>query len=381
MEFDRADVVVIGGGAIGLSTAYFLSKRGRDVVVAERSTPGSEASGRNGGWAMGHTFDEPRVPLSLETIRIWPTLDEELGSPTEFVMGGSLGVALTEEEAWLQDEQLKRYASWGIPARKLDLKEMREILPGLTDTALAGTFVERTGQANPQLTSQAFAWGLERNGGRVHAETEVTGIGVQSGRVTHVETNRGDVVADVVVNAAGPWAHRVMGMVGQYLPAVGVRIQILCTLPVPPVTQATWQGAGLYCRQAAKGHLHFGGGRYQGIDMDVPAPDKRTDAFTTRGIAKRFVELVPELGQAPVLRTWAGAYDQTPDHLPIVDKLEQPEGLYIVFDGGYGFSNSPGLGKTMSDLIVDGRTAIDISPFNAARFAGMTEFDPVAELE
>ena len=379
MEIDRADVVVIGGGAVGLSTGYFLSKRGRDVVVAERSTPGWEASGRNGGWAMGHTFDEARVPLSLETIRIWPTLADELGAPTEFVMGGSLNVALTEEEAYFQDERLRQHEAWGIAARKVDLKEIQEILPGVTDKALSGSFLEATGQANPQLTSQAFAWAIERNGGRVHTDTEVTGIGVQSGRVTHVETTRGDIAADVVVNAAGPWAHRVMGMVDQYLPAVGVRIQILCTLPVPPVTQATWSGNGLYCRQAAKGHLHFGGGRFQDVDLAEPTPDKRTDAFTTRGIAKRFVELVPELGHVPVLRTWAGVYDQTPDHLPIVDKLDHPEGMYIVFDGGYGFSNSPGLGKTMSDLIVDGSCAIDIGPYNAARFAGMADYDPIAE--
>ena len=380
MTMDRADVVVIGGGVIGLSSAYFLCQRGLDVALVDKGIPGWEASGRNGGHAVGYAFEEPRIPLVKEAIKIWQTLDEELGSPTEFVMGGNLTIGMTEEDIWFEENQLELNQKWGITTRKVDLAEMREILPGVTDRALGGIFTTETGQANPQLTSQAWLWGIQRNGGRVHQNTTVTGVSVTGGRVSGVETTRGNIGADIVLNAAGPWANLVSQMTGKYLPVAPVKIQIMCTLPSPPITRATFSGNGLYCRQAASGHMHFGAGKWQQMDLRKTT-EKPTSAFITRGIAKRYVELVPGMAHLPVLRTWAGIMDATPDHLPIVDKLDYPEGMYVnVAYGGVGFSNSPGAGKAISELIVDGQCSFDISAFNAGRFADVTEFDPDAEL-
>ena len=380
MSIDRADIVVIGGGVVGLSSAYFLCKRGMNVALVDQGIPGWEASGRNGGWAMGDAFEEERMALAKEAVNIWKTLDEELGAPTEFVLGGSLAVALAEEDVWFQEDQLQRNRRWGVASRKVDLMETREILPGVTDRALSGMFVSETGQANPQLTSQAWLWGIQRNGGRVHQNTTVTGVAVNGGRVSGVETTRGHIGADIVVNAAGPWANLVSQMTGQYLPVAPVKIEMMCTLPSPPITKATFGGNGLYCRQGAQGHMHFGAGRWQQMDLRATS-EKPTSAFMTRGIAKRYVELVPGMAHLPVLRTWAGIMDATPDHLPIVDKLDYPEGMYVnVAFGGVGFSNSPGAGKAISELIVDGECSFDITGFKVGRFAGVTKFDPDAEI-
>ena len=369
MDLDRADVVVIGGGVVGL-----------DVVLLDRGIPGWEASGRNGGWAVGlsvnYNREEARIPLALEAYRLWPTLEEELGAPTEFVEGGSLFVALTEEDAWLQDQALERCARWGVEAHRLVLKGLREVLPGVTDRALSGVFIPRAGHANPQLTCQAWVWALERRGVRVYANTPATGIGVRGGRVARVETPAGTVATERVVNAAGPWAGLVAGLVGRFLPVAPVRIEMLCTVPVPPLTRATFGGNGLYCRQALKGHLHFGGGAAQRVDLRQGA-EKPTRSFITRGIARRFVELLPGLGDVPVLRTWAGVIDRTPDNLPIIDRLEEPEGMYVNAGfGGIGFSNSPGAGKAMAELVADGRCSFDISGLSARRFAGVTSYEP-----
>ena len=379
MDIDQTDVVVIGGGAIGLATAYFISRRGGNVIVVDRGIPGWEASGRNGGWAVGfateYNREDERMPLAREALQIWQTLDEELGAPTEFVLGGNLTIALTEEDLPFHEETLERSRRWGEEARKVDLKQMREILPGVTDRAIEGVFVPMAGHANPQLTAQAWVWAIQRNGGRIYQNTTVTGVGVQGGRVTHLETTAGNIRADKIVNAAGPWANLIAGMTGQYLPVVPRLIEMLCTMPVPTLTKCTFGGNHLYCRQAVKGHLHFGSGGASKIDLRATS-EKPTRSAITRFTAKRFLEVLPGMSEVPILRTWAGIIDRTPDSLPIIDKLDYPEGMYVnVAFGGTGFSNSPGAGKAMSGLVLDGECAFDISGLNARRFAGITDWD------
>ncbi len=376
MSLDSADVVVIGGGVIGLSSAYFLAKGGMDVALVDRGTPGWEASGRNGGWAMGFDHNDARMPLALKSIEIWKTLDDELGSPTEFALGGSLSIALTEMDSVFMSHQLEIKNKWGLETHELDLQGIREFLPGCSSRALAGLFVPESGQANPQLTSQAWVWGLLREGGRVHEHTTVTGITTSGGRVTGVETTAGHISADNVVNAAGPYARVISAMVEHTLPIEPVRIEILCTAPAPPMTTATFGGMGLYCRQAAKGHFHFGGGRYERIDPAGPA-HKPTTALVTRGIAKSFVDFMPGLGHLPVLRTWAGIMDVTPDNLPFLGRLDYPEGMYVNAGfGGVGFSNSPGAGKGLSELLLDGECSFDIDGLGPNRFGDDLDYEP-----
>ena len=376
MELDGADVVVIGGGVIGLSTAYFLAKGGMDVALVDRGIPGWEASGRNGGWAVGYDHDDARMPLALKAIEIWKTLDDELGSPTEFVLGGSVMVALTEMDSVYMAHHVDLKKKWNVETQDLDLQGIREILPGCTSRALAGVFVPESGQANPQLTSQAWVWGILREGGRVHEHTTVTGVTTSGGRVTGVETTSGHISADKVVNAAGPYARVIAEMVEHTLPIEPVRIEILCTAPAPPMTTATFGGMGLYCRQAEKGHFHFGGGRYERMDPAGPA-HKPTTALMTRGIAKRFVDFMPGLGHLPVLRTWAGLMDVTPDNLPFIGRLGQPEGMYVNAGfGGVGFSNSPGAGKALSEIILDGECSFDISGLAPERFGDDLDYNP-----
>ena len=380
MDIDRADAVIIGGGVIGLASAYFLSRRGQDVVLVEKGIPGWEASGRNGGWALGfateYNQEDDRMPLARKALQIWQTLDEELGAPIEFVLGGNLTVALTEDDMPFHEEVLERGRQWDEEARKVDLNEMREILPGVTDKAIEGVFVPVAGHANPQLTSQAWAWAIERNGGRIYQNTTVTGIGVHSGRVTHVETTAGNIGADNIVNASGPWANLIAGMTGHYLPVVARRIEMLCTMPVPPFTRCTFGGNHLYCRQAVSGHMHFGSGGASKIDLQVTT-EKPTSAAVTRFTAKRFLEVLPGMSEVPILRAWAGIIDRTPDYLPIIDKLDHLEGMYVnVAFGGIGFSNSPAAGKAISELIVDGRCSFDISGLSVQRFAGLTDWQP-----
>ena len=375
-EIDRAEVVVIGGGVVGMATAYYTARHGKDVVLVDKGVPGWEASGRNGGWAGGG--GRGGGAIAVENARIWSGLEDELGESIEYVQGGSLNIAMSEQDAVRQDRMVQSLREAGSETRIVDLQEMQDILPGVSDKALRGTFNPNGSHANPQLTCQAWLWALERIGARVLQETKVTGVGVAEDRVTHVETDRGNIGAGHVVNAAGPWAHLINEMVGLNTPPRPVLIEILCTMPLPPVTQATFGGNVLYCRQAVSGHLHFGG--WNAVVKDVRVNEvKETSSLVTGDIAERFVEMVPGLRHAKVLRTWAGVIARTPDDVPIIDALESPMGFYVNMGfGGGGFAFSPIAGKIVSELIVDGQSRFDISAFSRSRMSGIADFETMA---
>ncbi len=375
-ELDTAEVVVIGGGVVGMATAYYTSLRGRDVVLVDKGIPGWEASGRNGGWAGAG--GKAGGAIAADNSELWSGLEEELGQSIEYVQGGSLHIALTEAEAIRVEANAEASRAAGSDVRVVDLQEMQEILPGVSEKALRGTFNPGGSHANPQLTCDAWRHALDRQGVRVYEHTRVTGVGTSDGRVAGIETDRGAISAGHVVNAAGPWAHLVNEMVGLSTPPRPVLIEILCTLPLPPVTQATFGGNVLYCRQAVSGQLHFGG--WNAVHKDVRVDEGlETSSLVTGDIAERFVEMVPGLGHAKVLRTWAGIIARTPDDLPVIDAVDSPKGFYVNMGfGGGGFAFSPVAGKIVSELIVDGESRFDISAFSLSRMPGISDFDTLA---
>lgn len=365
---DGADVVIIGGGVSGLSSAYFLAKAGMDVVVVEKGAIGREASGRNGG-SLSPRADEPDViPLAALARDIWSTLDMELGYPTEFVQKGRLQVALTEEEVDLVYAMRDNSGEHGIEARMVDFQEMRDMVPELSEKALAGIFFPNVGHANPQRTVQAYAWAFQDRGGRIYQNTSVTGINLRSGRVASVETTAGVIGAGVVVSAAGPQTGMIADMVGLTVPVAPARVEILATVPLEPRFDMFLSGNGLYGRQTLRGNLVFGGGPHEWIDVELAGEPPKPNTPLVRNIARRLAELLPELDDLSVLRAWGGVVEQTPDGYPIIDMPGYPEGFVVVTVSGNGFGLSPATGKTVSQLIVDGETSIPIERFRLDRF-------------
>ncbi|MCH9037056.1 MAG: FAD-binding oxidoreductase [Chloroflexi bacterium] len=365
---DGADVVIIGGGVSGLSSAYFLAKAGMDVVVVEKGAIGREASGRNGG-SLSPRADEPDViPLAALAREVWSTLDLELGYPTEFVQKGRLQVALTEEEVDLVHAMRDNSGEHGIEARMVDFQEMRDMVPELSEKALAGIFFPNVGHANPQRTVQAYAWAFQDRGGRIYQNTSVTGINLRSGRVASVETTAGVIGAGVVVSAAGPQTGMIADMVGLTVPVAPARVEILATVPLEPRFDMFLSGNGLYGRQTLRGNLVFGGGPHEWIDVELAGEPPKPNTPLVRNIARRLAELLPELDDLSVLRAWGGVVEQTPDGYPIIDMPGYPEGFVVVTVSGNGFGLSPATGKTVSQLIVDGETSIPIERFRLDRF-------------
>ena len=369
---DSADVVVIGAGVSGLSSAYRLAKAGRDVVVVDKGIVGGEASGRNGGMVSERVDEQALIPMAVEATRLWETLADELGYPTEFVQEGRLQVAVTEEEMGAlfaeRDEALRH----GLRAEMVDPSDIRDMIPGITERTLGGLFFADGGHANTQLAVQAFAWAFQDLGGRLYQHTAVTGIQVVDGRVTSVETTAGPIAADMVVAAAGPQTGLMAGLVGAHIPVAPARVEILATAPLEPLSPIALVGNGLYGHQAVRGNLLFGGGAHEWADVDLTNQPEKPNTPLIRNIARRLAELLPGVADAPVIRSWAGVVEQAPDYLPIIDILDCPSNYVVVTASAHGFGISPATGKVVSDLVLYGETNIDIGGLGLARFANVT---------
>ena len=364
-----ADVVVIGAGVSGLASAYYLAKAGKDVVVVDKGTVGGEASGRNGGMISERVDEPPMIPMGVESLKIWPTLDDELGYPTEFTHEGRLQVAVSEEEMgdlYTEREEALRH---GLSVELLDPSEIQGLIPEITGRTLGGLFFANGGHANPQRTVQAFAWAFQDLGGRLYQNTAVTGMSVVGERVSSVETAAGSIEADVVVAAAGPQTGLLAEMVGIHVPVAPARVEILATAALEPLFDIALVGNGLYGRQAARGNLLFGGGPHEWIDVDLATDPHKPNTPLIRNIARRLAALLPRVAGVPVIRSWAGVVEQAPDYLPIIDIADGVSNYVVVTASAHGFGIAPATGKAVSDLVLYGESRIDISALGLDRFS------------
>jgi sarcosine oxidase subunit beta len=368
---DSADVVIIGGGVTGLSSGYWLTKAGWNVVVVEKGIVGWEASGRNGGISSRRGDEPPVVPLASEACRLWPTMDDELGYPTEWVGAGGLSVAMTEDRRAYFAEACTRWKSLNIPARWLDPHEMRELVPSISERVLGGVYTKGAGHANPQRTAQAFAWAIRDRGGRIYQQTAVTGIQVANDKVIAVGTTRGVIATEVVVSCAGPQTAHIGRMVGVDIPVSPARVEIIATVPVPPLFDVYLSGHGLYGRQTKRGNLIFGGGPHEWTDVAPSGEPGKPNTPLIRNIARRLAELMPSVADQPVLRSWAGVVEQAPDYYPIIDRLESPAGFIVATASAHGFGLCPASGRAISELVTKGTSSVPIEGLALGRFDGL----------
>lgn len=360
-----AAVVVVGGGVTGLSAGWWLARAGAAVLVIEKGIVGWEASGRNGGGAT-HVYS----PLGLEEQRLWPRMDELLGHPTEY-QPNRIKVALSEEQLLLYRRSAEIAAERGFRTEPLDPKQLKDLVPIVGDNAVGGLYMHFGGHANPQRTVQAYAWALQDHGGRICQHTTVTGFATAGGRVTAVETTRGTFGADAVVIAAGPQTGLLAGMVGAYLPVAPARVEMLVTEPLPPMFRGGVDGNGLYGRQALRGNLIYGGGPHEWIEVsDMAAPEQPSTPLL-RNLARRLAELFPGAAHLRVIRSWAGIVENTPDGVPVLDRLGDPDNIVVATMSSVGFGLSPAAGKAVSELVLHGRCLFaDLTPLSLARLVG-----------
>src|SRR5499426_2647540 len=359
-----AAVVIVGAGVTGLSAGWWLARGGVGVLVLDKGIVGWEASGRNGGGAT-HVYS----PFGLEEQRLWPQMDELLGYPTEH-QPFRIGVALSDTQLALARRWAEIGEARGFRWELLDRRQLKELVPIVGDNAIGGTYLHFGGHANPQRTVQAYAWALQDHGGRILQHTMVTGFTQRGGRVTAVETTKGTFGADVVVIAAGPHTGLFAEMLGVWLPLAPSRVEMIATEPIPLMNVGGVAGNGLYGRQTLRGNLVYGGGPHEWINVPDMATPEHPNTPLVRNLARRLAELFPGAAHARLIRSWGGVVENTPDGLPVIERLAHPDNVILATMSSVGFGLSPAVGKGISELVTHGRCLFaDLGALSLERFA------------
>lgn len=369
---ETADVVIVGGGVIGLSIAYNLTRSGAGrVVVCERSNwLGSGSTGRCGAGVRQQWGTEMNCRLAKASIEWFERAEAELDYPDgiEFKQQGYLILAFTAQQVEQFRRNVALQRSLGIDSRCLSPAQCRDIVPYLDTTNLmGGTFCGKDGHINPFRALDAYARAAARGGADIRKGCAVTGIELEGGRVVGVVTSLGPISTPVVVNAAGPWSQVVAAMAGVELPVYSERHQILVTEPVAPA-----QGPmvisfyhGFYCQQTPHGSFIMGLG-----DAREPKGFDTGHSWTfLEEVAQTALELLPYLASARVVRQWSGLYNLTPDRQPILGPVAGVTGLYLAVGfSGHGFMLAPVTGEIIAGLITGAEVPVDVRPLNLDRF-------------
>lgn len=366
-----ADVVIIGGGVLGTSTGYWLAKQGVAVTILEKGLVGWEASGRATGFQSLRGENPPEIALAAEANKLWMTLDEELGYPTEWLASGRLWVALEQRDLEDLQKTCQHWQARGLPVRLIDSAEARALAPGLSERVLGGMHTTRGGHANPQRTSQAFAWAFQDRGGQILEQTPALTIHTARDKVTGVETPGGTISTRTVISCAGPQTAMLCRQVGIEVPIAIARLEGCISTPLPHLFDVALVGNGMSVRQTRRGNLHFNGGPHEWVDVNLTSEPAKPTTPIVRGAARRLAELFPSLSGTQVLRTWAGIVEVTPDHAAIIEKAAAPDGFIVATASGHGLGLSPALGKAISELVVNGKSSIPIDGLGLNRFAGL----------
>ncbi len=368
---EAADLVIVGGGIMGLSTAYQLAKLGRfgRIQVLEASYLCSGASGRNGGGVRTQWSSATNVDLMKESLALCRQFAREHRINTWFRQGGYLFLARSEATRALLEASVETQQRCGLPTELLDAHRARRHVPELClDGVLAASYNAEDAVVFPWPFVWGYAEGARALGVHIDTFTRVLGIERRGRHIEAVVTERGRIATSAVVNAAGAQSPEVARMAGVELPNRPHRHEICATEPLKP-----WLGplvaeldGGLYFSQSSRGELVGGIGDERGPDTTSQASSARFLARYARALCR----VVPRLGAVKVLRQWAGSYDLTPDHNPILGSVDPVTDFFQVSGFmGHGFMMAPVIGRLLAEHIATGRSTELFERWNLRRFA------------
>lgn len=422
----HADVVIIGGGIIGVSTAYFLAKKGHSVVVCEKGQIGAEQSSRNWGYCRQQGRDPAEIPLIIESLRIWRGIEAEIEDEVGFRQAGIAYLAGT-------DEQVAKYEAWSDIAKQYQLdtrlltpEEAEEIAPGGGGQWKAALYTESDGRAEPAKAAPAIARAVQRLGGTILTECAVRGFETQAGKVSTVVTERGPIETDALVVAGGAWSRLFLRRHGVDFPQQPVISSVLRTNPIDAGIERSVCGPNFAIRRRLDGgytvahgaasyfdltpdsfrlmrrfwpaylmekdelRLRFGSrffeamGESAGWKFDSVTPFERKRIWNPEPSKPILSEAIanlkaafPAFAKVDVAQSWAGAIDATPDAVPAISGIDGHPGLFIASGfSGHGFGIGPGAGRLMSDLVSGAPPCVDPTPFRFSRFHDGTPIAP-----
>ncbi len=381
------DVIIVGGGIIGCSIAWQLSKKGQKVLVIERKDMASGAAGATDG-VVGYHTKKPgkQMDLAVRSIEMFGTLSKELGEDIEFEKNAGGMQPVENEIEWnMLNEIVEEQKKSGVDIQMISKDEAKKIEPQLADNIYGALYSPTGGKVNPLKLTMAFANAAKRLGAEILIDTEVTGFILEDKIVKGVKTSRGEFFAEKVVVSSGAWSGEVASLAGLNFPIKPRKGQLAVTEPIGPFMKATLQcaryniikfkpemiddeailrvGASLSIEQTEEGGLIIGGTR-EFVDYEEENTFEAIEMMMRRAI--RFF---PSLADVSVIRYFAGFRPFTPDGMPLLGKVDGLDGFYMAAGHeGDGIALAPITGLLMSELIVDGSCSFDLTSFSPNRF-------------
>jgi sarcosine oxidase subunit beta len=368
MGKSTADFIVIGGGIAGSSIAYRLAEKGHSVIMLEKGRVGEEASGRNAGGVRQTGRDPEELPLAMESIKLWADMKDELDCDVGYRRGGNLYYAHTEEKLEAMRAIVQRENKVGLDTEILPPEETRRLTPILSESVdlYGAKHCPGDGTANPLLVVKAICRTAGRKGVRIHQYTPVRQLKAENGRVTAAVTDDTVFEGGVFVNAAGPWSKGLCNQIGLDFPLTFINDHTIVTEPLPLMITQFVECDRFYFRQALEGNFHIGG---DVAWRETSSFEKDVDFSTFVELGRRVPVYLPVLRNVNVIRAWGGIIHSTPDRIPILDSVAGFENLFIAAGfSGHGFCLGPIVGKLMAELMVDGKSSLDLSAFRWGRF-------------
>ncbi len=426
----RADVVIIGGGIIGCSAAYFLGRKGISVALVEKGRIAGEQSSRNWGWCRQQGRDKAEIPLIKESLAIWGRLQQEIGADPGFRRRGILYVTRDPAEMAGWERWMEHARQHQIGSRLLSAERAQELTPGCTERWIGGLYTESYGRAVPALAAPAIAEAARRLGASLHQHCAARGIETEGGKAALVVTEQGAIRAGAVLLAGGAWSSIFLRRHGIDLPQLTLRSSVMRTAAAPAVTEGAIGAPGFCIRRRLDGGytLTLGFGAIVDITPDSFRylrafwPAFRMERNNLRlSLGRRFFEALarprqwafdrtspfeaervldpppdptvlekamanlraayPALAGIKMAESWAGIIDATPDAVPVISPVDPLPGLFLATGfSGHGFGIGPGAGRLAADLVSGAPPIIDPHPFRYSRMVDGTRLRPDAGL-
>jgi sarcosine oxidase, subunit beta len=371
---DTADLLIVGSGVTGGFTAYHAAKQGRKVVVLERAEPGVEpsASWASAGGVRRQGRHAAEVPLAIEAIARWETLEDELEADLHYRRDGQLLLAESDAEAEQVAAFVRQQNANGLTdIRLVDRAEALEIVPGLNDAVVCGSYSPEDGHAHPPSTARAAATAAQRHGATYRSGVRVAELIQNGGRVTGVRTVDGEeIYADETVLAAGAWSDEIAASIGIRLPIRTRALQMLLSTPaeshvLKPVISG--RGRQLSLKQLPGGEFFLGGGWLGDANADRSGYTMRQESEDGNWLAA--TGLLPAVGEQRIARKWCGLEAISIDEIPFIGRVPGVDGLTVAAGfSGHGFAISPAVGRALADL-TSGQVVPELDGLSPARIA------------
>jgi sarcosine oxidase subunit beta len=365
----NTDVLIIGAGLIGSSTALHLAMRGIRCTVVDKASPGRHASGVNAGGLRQLNRDPAEIPLSVEAAKMWHNIEALVDSNCDVRFPGQLRVAENQADMGSLEQRAAMVHSMGYEHEEIiTKKQLYQLVPSLSRHCVGGLICREDGYGRPYHALTAFRRKAESLGVIYHSSTEVTNI-EQQGKGWHVETSKGTFDSDILVNCAGAWSGKISEFFREPVPLIPKALMLMVTERLPhfvdPVMGAV--SRKLSFKQMQNGTLIIGGALVAKLDFSKEKTE--IDWHQLAESAKTVMHFFPQLKDVRIIRAWAGIEAFMPDSIPVVSASKTVNNAYHAFGfSAHGFQLSPVIGLILSQLILDGHSELPIEPFSIDRF-------------